>query len=143
MWTDKHLRKLLSDGKIRGYRITLLSKRHERKKFLQNNGIQKYWMEMRLQELCVNRSIKLVPEYQFLNNRKFRFDWAFPDLRIAIEYEGIFSEKSRHTNKIGYSRDAEKYNSAANRGWKVFRYTAINYKNMVKDLEQCISNSYE
>jgi hypothetical protein len=141
MWTDKHLRKLLSDGKIRGYRITFLSKRHERKKFLQKNGIQKYWMEMRLQELCANRSIIIIPEYQFLKNRKFRFDWAFPDLKIGIEYEGIFSERSRHTNKIGYSRDAEKYNAAANRGWKVFRYTAINYKSMVKDLDQCISNS--
>jgi hypothetical protein len=138
MWTDKHLKLLLAEGKIRGYRITLLSKKNERQQFIQKNGKQKYWIEMRLQEMCAKKSLVLIPEYQFLNNRKFRFDWAIPEIKVGIEYEGIFSEKSRHTDKLGYSRDAEKYNSASSIGWRVLRYTAINYKNLIKDFEKCL-----
>jgi hypothetical protein len=65
---------------------------------------------------------------------KFRFDWAIPDLKIAIEYEGLFSEKSRHTTVKGYTKDCIKYNLAALLGWKVLRYTALNYKELDKDL---------
>ena len=52
----------------------------------------------------------------------------------AWEYEGIMSEKSRHTNILGYSKDAEKYNLAQSLGWKVFRYTAINILDLRIDL---------
>ena len=59
-------------------------------------------------------------------SRKFHFDYAIEHLKIAIEYEGIISDKSRHTNIVGYTRDTEKYNLAANMGWVVLRFTAIN-----------------
>ncbi len=71
-----------------------------------------------------------VPEYKFLTDRKFRFDWAWPEFKIAIEYEGIFADKARHTNKMGYSKDTEKYNLATINGWRVLRYTAMTYKNV-------------
>jgi hypothetical protein len=66
----------------------------------------------------------LVREYRFHPIRKWRFDWCFPSGKIALEYEGIFSRKSRHTTKAGYSGDCEKYNHAALLGWRVFRFTA-------------------
>jgi len=74
-------------------------------------------------------------EHRFYEYRKFRFDIAIMEGKIAIEYEGIFSEKSRHTNVNGYSVDAEKYNLAQSMGWRVYRYTAKNYKNMIEDLK--------
>lgn len=134
-FTTSILKKKQQQGLIRGFRITSESKKGDRKKLLKKVGPQKYWMEIVLQEWCEKRGLELVPEFQFLLNRKFRFDWAIPSIKLACEYEGIFSEKSRHTTKQGYSRDAEKYNLAVAGGWKVFRYTAANYKNLIKDLE--------
>lgn len=82
---------------------------------------------------------ELIPEYveelQFHPERKFRFDWAIPDLMIAIEYEGIISKKSGHTTISGYTKDCEKYNIAIMRGWKTLRYTAKNYKDLPTDLK--------
>ena len=73
-------------------------------------------------------------EYRFDEKRKFRFDFALPNLKIAVEYEGIFSEKSRHTSVLGYSKDVEKYNLATIQGWSVLRYTAKNYKDAANDV---------
>ncbi|PHQ27863.1 hypothetical protein [Leeuwenhoekiella nanhaiensis] len=80
-----------------------------------------------------------IPDYlrelQFSDDRKFRFDWAIPALKIAIEYEGIFSEKSGHTTISGYTKDCIKYNLATLEGWKVLRYTAKNYEMLGTDLK--------
>lgn len=78
--------------------------------------------------------IEFVEEYKFHPDRKWRFDFAIPERMIAVEYEGIFSKKSRHTTVGGYSADVEKYNAAAKLGWKVLRYTAKNYRDLVDDL---------
>lgn len=77
-------------------------------------------------------------EYRFHPERKFRFDFAIPDYKIAIEYEGIFSLKSRHTTVTGYSFDTEKYNLAIIGGWKVLRYTQLTYTNAGQDIEKLL-----
>jgi hypothetical protein len=136
MFTESILKKKQKQGLIRGYRVTLSSKKGQRKKLLKKVGKQKYWMEIVLQEWCEKKGYELVPEFQFLTNRKFRFDYSVPVIKLAIEYEGIYSQKSRHTTKEGYSKDAEKYTAAAVNGWKVLRYTASTYKNLTKDLEE-------
>lgn len=79
-----------------------------------------------------------VEELQFHESRKFRFDWAIPSLKIAIEFEGVMSKKSRHTTVTGYSRDCTKYNEAQKLGWIVLRYTVINYKDFVNDLNEIL-----
>lgn len=76
-----------------------------------------------------------VKELEFHDKRKFRFDWAIPSLHLAVEYEGLFSKKSGHTTKSGYTSDCEKYNLAQLNGWVILRYTAINYKDLEKDLK--------
>lgn len=75
-----------------------------------------------------------VPEHRFDEVRQFRFDWAIPSLMLAIEYEGVFSKKSRHTTVNGFSEDCVKYNLAVCSGWRVLRYTAKNYLNLETDL---------
>lgn len=77
-------------------------------------------------------------EYRFHEYRKFRFDIAIVEEKIAIEYEGIFSKKSRHTSVKGYSVDADKYNLAQQLGWKVFRYTALNYDRFKEEIKTLI-----
>jgi hypothetical protein len=57
---------------------------------------------------------------------------------LAIEFEGIMSEKSRHTTKTGYSKDTEKYNLAAINDWIVLRYTVLTYGNLERDIMKLI-----
>lgn len=80
--------------------------------------------------VLLSRRIPFVAEHQFLTDRKFRFDFAMPDRKIAIEYEGTGSNGSisRHQTNTGYSGDCIKYNLAVVNGWKVLRFTSQNYK---------------
>lgn len=78
--------------------------------------------------------IDFIAEHRFNETRQWRFDIAIPSLKIAIEYEGIMSRKSRHTTVTGYTKDCEKYNAATIAGWRVLRYNAINYKSLGDDL---------
>lgn len=83
-------------------------------------------------------NIDFVAEHKFHEERKWRFDIAIPAQKIALEYEGIMSRKSRHTTVTGYTKDCEKYNAATIAGWRVLRYNAINYKSLGDDLRLII-----
>lgn len=63
-----------------------------------------------------------VREYQFHPTRKWKFDFAFPDQKLAVEIEGGIWTNGRHTRGSGYRGDMEKYNAAALLGWKVLRF---------------------
>lgn len=89
-----------------------------------------------LKQAAKDCKVKLVTEHKFLDNRRFKFDFAIPDRMIGIEYEGTMSRKSRHTTVTGYSKDCEKYNLASINGWTVLRYTALNYGDVERDLKQ-------
>lgn len=58
--------------------------------------------------------------------RRWRFDMAWPELRVACEVEGgTFARgASRHTTAVGYGRDCLKYSMAAIQGWIVVRADA-------------------
>ena len=70
-----------------------------------------------------------VREYQFAAPRKWRVDFAYPELAIAIEIEGGIHTNGRHVRASGFEKDCEKYNALAEKGWSLFRYTP----QMVKD----------
>lgn len=81
-------------------------------------------------------NVPYVKEHKFHPKRRWLFDYAIIDKKIAIEYEGVFGGgKSRHTTVTGYTGDTEKYNEATLLGWKVLRYTAKNYTNLTDDLK--------
>lgn len=60
-------------------------------------------------------------EYRFCDARKWRFDFAWPESRIALEVEGGVWTGGRHTRGSGFIKDMEKYNIAAMLGWRVLR----------------------
>lgn len=62
-------------------------------------------------------------EYHFHPTRRWRFDFALPDQKIAIEVEGGLFIRGRHARGAGIEKDIEKYNSATLLGWKVIRVT--------------------
>lgn len=62
-----------------------------------------------------------VAEFRFLETRKWRFDYAIPCLKVAIEVEGGSWIGGRHTSPKGFEADMEKYNTAESLGWHVLR----------------------
>lgn len=87
-------------------------------------------------------------EYQFLENRRYRIDYAWPDYKLAVEIEGGFRSGEvvrchicesvvhrlcsdgvyRVVRQGGahvgsrYESDLEKYNALAAAGWTLLRY---------------------
>lgn len=77
-------------------------------------------------------------EYLFHDVRKWRFDYAFPLYRIALEVEGGVYSSGRHIRPTGFLGDIEKYNTAAVLGWRVLRTTpdqlrTLRTLNMIRD----------
>jgi hypothetical protein len=64
-----------------------------------------------------------VTEFRFDATRRWRFDYAWPGQRVALEQEGGVWVQGRHTRGRGYLNDLEKYNAAAAGGWLVLRFT--------------------
>ena len=104
--------------------------------FIIRRSKEKDWILLNLQYWCNEKTLELQTEPEFAPGRKYRFDYAIPALMIAVEYEGIFSQKSRHTTAKGYSGDTDKYNLAQSLGWRVIRLTALNYTNLITQLEK-------
>lgn len=71
--------------------------------------------------LKADLGVTAVREYRFHPERKWRFDYAIEEHRIAIEVEGGIWTGGRHTRGSGFKRDMEKYNSAASMGWRLVR----------------------
>jgi very-short-patch-repair endonuclease len=71
---------------------------------------------------CKASGIAVEREYRFHPTRKWRFDFAIPSRKIAIECEGGVWTGGRHTRGSGAIGDMEKYNAAAKLGWFVFRF---------------------
>ena len=65
-------------------------------------------------------------ELPFHPKRKWRFDLAWPDRKVAIEIQGGIWSRGRHTRGKGYLNDMEKLNEAQLLGWKVF-WTATDH----------------
>jgi hypothetical protein len=62
-----------------------------------------------------------VTEHRFHPTRRWRFDFAWPDHRVAIEIDGASGSYGRHSRPGGMRADHEKLNTAAVMGWRVLR----------------------
>lgn len=82
-------------------------------------------LTLALMGLCSDPA-ELVREYKFdesEDERQFRFDYAWPAKKIAVEIEGGIWRKGggAHSHPTGILRDIEKYNLAVMQGWRVIR----------------------
>lgn len=128
-WNKSLIEKLKKEGKIKTVNIPP----EPEKKSIIPKSIGKY--KLHIISVLEASGLNYESEFIFSKERKFRFDWAVPQILVAIEYEGIFSEKSGHTTLSGYKKDVEKYNLATKLGWKILRYTADNYLDFENDLK--------
>lgn len=66
------------------------------------------------QVLALNMAVP-VPEYPLVADRKFRLDLAWPEIRVAVEIDGM-----AHRTRERFLGDREKRNIAAHLGWRMF-----------------------
>ncbi len=85
--------------------------------------------------LLYNYSEGMKREYIFHPTRKWRFDYAWPDKKIAIEFEGGTFIGGGHTRGAMYAKNCEKYNQATLLSWKVYRFTPDMMRDETKSTE--------
>ena len=90
----------------------------------------------------------IVKELQLHPVRKWRFDYAFPKLKVAIEIDGAVWKLGRHNRPKGYIADMEKLNTAASMGWLVLRFSTderflLKTRALIKDTVSYESDRYE
>lgn len=68
-------------------------------------------------------AVEVVKELRFYPERRWRFDYAFPALKVAIEIDGAVWAQGRHNRPAGYLADMEKLNTAVSMGWLVLRFS--------------------
>ena len=69
------------------------------------------------------REVKAIP------GRRFRWDFCWPDYKLAAEVQGGTFTYGRHSRPAGYHADCEKANLATLAGWRVLRFD----RTMVED----------
>lgn len=72
---------------------------------------------------CRAEKLQVTREYQFFPGRRWKFDFAFLDAKIAVEIEGGIWVGGAHTRGKHFESDCEKYNTATIMEWKVLRYS--------------------
>jgi very-short-patch-repair endonuclease len=63
-------------------------------------------------------------EHRFHSERRWRFDFAWPCSKVAVELDGGAWRRGRHHRPQGFREDCRKHNAASLAGWTVLRYTA-------------------
>lgn len=79
-------------------------------------------------------------EYRFHTERRWRFDFAWPLVLLAVEVEGGSWVNGAHTRGKHFEADCEKYNEALCLGWRVLRVTPaqITSGEAIRWIEQCL-----
>lgn len=92
-----------------------------------------------------DRKWQLVEEHRFHPTRKWRFDYAWPTKRLAVEIEGGVYSKGGHVRGKHYQSDCEKYNAATLLGWRVLRYTTTCLRErpaqIIEEVQQALADA--
>lgn len=77
--------------------------------------------------------------------KDWRFDFAWPDLMLAVEVEGGAWVGGRHTRGKGFIEDLKKYQEAQRMGWTIYRTAGELIKNgeAVKTIRELIEAKKE
>jgi very-short-patch-repair endonuclease len=82
-------------------------------------------LEVKLEKQLADRGITdYLREHRFHPERKWRFDFYFPEAKVAVEVDGgIYGAKpGRHNRGVGMEADNEKLNAAVSMGIVVLRF---------------------
>lgn len=83
-----------------------------------------------------------VRQLKFHPKRRWRFDFAWTAELVAVEIQGGIFVRGGHSRGVGYSKDCDKANAAAEMGWYVLRYTVLHIENdpvsMIQQIERVL-----
>jgi hypothetical protein len=72
---------------------------------------------------------KPLRQVTFHPTRRWPFDFAWPDEKVAVEIQGGgFMAKSGHNTGVGSALDAEKHRAAVLLGWRLLTFTTYDLK---------------
>lgn len=77
--------------------------------------------KLSLLDAMIELGLDPVAEFRFTKARRWRFDFAFPNEKLAVEIDG---SGPGHLSDQGKRKDQEKRNAAVELGWKVLEYPA-------------------
>lgn len=80
-------------------------------------------VKMLVAEIIQHKLPRPVEEHKFHPDRRWRFDLAYPEQKVAIEVHGGIWTGGRHGRGYGFENDREKMNEAQIMGWKVLEYS--------------------
>lgn len=73
-------------------------------------------------QLCTRNDLpEPTSEYVFAKPRRWRFDFAWIQHRVALEVEGGAWSKGAHGRGVHFLSDIDKYNTATLLGWRLLR----------------------
>lgn len=81
------------------------------------------WSRLMALQLEAHGIKGFVREHRFHPVRRWRFDWARPEVKLAVEIEGVTAAAGRHQRPKGFLNDIHKYAEALILGWRVLRVT--------------------
>ena len=105
-------------------------------------GLPAPWQEFRFAALEVGTGPGVRARLQARALQDWRFDMAWPDIKFAVEVEGVTAQGGRHQRIGGFKDDIRKYHAAMKLGWNVYRTSGELIKNgqAVSLIERIINN---
>lgn len=90
----------------------------------------------------IQRNLIALPKFQqehiFHPKRKWRIDYAWPELKVGLEVHGGHHSNGRHVRGVGFAQDREKMNEAQLLGWIILEVTTDNIPQLREWLERAI-----
>lgn len=90
------------------------------------------------ERLKLNGVTGYIREHRFFPSRRWRFDFSFPEKKIAIEIDG-----ENHHNHAQAIKDAEKRVMAAKLGWNVIVLSSRQTAETERDLLELIKGEIQ
>ena len=72
-------------------------------------------------------------EHKFHESRKWRFDFAWPAIKLAVEIQGGSFVRGGHNRGPQQAKDYEKLNEAQLAGWRVLQFNTL----QMRDAGEC------
>lgn len=93
--------------------------------------------QLKALKIPFEREVKLIPD------RRFRFDFVFERVKLAVEVDGGVWTSGRHTRGKGWEADAEKSALAAALGYRVIHFSGpqVNRGEAFTMIEACLDGS--
>ena len=98
--------------------------------------------------------LKFETQYKFHPERKWKFDFAFPEIKLAVEADGLTRygnnkngtmRLGRHQTYKGRTEDLMKYDAAMRLGWNIYtcQQDMIKSGQALKTIEILIKEGYK